>query len=545
MRLRQGAGQRGGAGDPLDLRLAVVAAAAWLATLATLSSPPRIIFATATSAAVAGLTALLCAWAAARSAGRRRLARRQGARCAAAVAAASFGVALVLLPLAARVEHARTSPLMSLARARQAVTLDLVVSADPRPVAAPGFGGSARVAVEASARALGRGAEQVPVDGRIFVLAPAAGWAQLLPGQPLRAAGTLTPARDDQTAVVMFVGHPPELTGRPPWWQRAAGLVRDDLREAADGLPADVRGLLPGLVDGDVSRLDPVLASRFRLAGLTHLVAVSGTNCSIVVGVVLLLLRKTGARPWARAGAGGLVLVAFVVVARPSPSVLRAAAMAAVALVALPSGRPRRAVPALSATVLLLLVWDPTLASDYGFAMSAAATAALLVLAPQWAQALRVRRVPPVLAESVAVAAAAHLVTAPLVTCLSGQVSLVAVPANILVEPVVAPATVLGFAAAVLAPLWLTGATCCCGSRPGLVAGWCGSPTPSAGCGVRCCPGRTGPWVRWRSCCCSPWAAWSCVGAPGAPRSGLLPWWRCWCSSRVAACSPAGRRKAG
>ena len=168
---------------------------------------------------------------------------------------------------------------MSLARARQAVTLDLVVSADPRPVAAPGFGGSARVAVEASARALGRGAEQVPVDGRIFVLAPAAGWAQLLPGQPLRAAGTLTPARDDQTAVVMFVGHPPELTGRPPWWQRAAGLVRDDLREAADGLPADVRGLLPGLVDGDVSRLDPVLASRFRLAGLTHLVAVSGTNC--------------------------------------------------------------------------------------------------------------------------------------------------------------------------------------------------------------------------------------------------------------------------
>jgi competence protein ComEC len=467
--------------DPLDLRLALVAAAAWPATLANLSRTPQDILTAGLIAAVLGPAALLSGCAATRWTARRRMSGsgpmtgrarlRVGGRTAcrswlpgrrrsgwaATVAAAAFGVALVLLPLAARVEQVRTSPLMSLARAGRAATLELVIAADPRPVPAPGFGGMARVGVEARARAVMRGPARVPVDGRLLVLAPADGWAELLPGQPLRTAGTLAPARDDQMIVVLFVNHPPELTGRPPWWQRAAGHVRADLRQAADGLPVDVRGLLPGLVDGDVSRLDPVLASRFRLAGLTHLVAVSGTNCSIVVGVVLLL-RRTGARPWVRAGMGGLVLVAFVLVARPSPSVLRAAVMAAVALIALPSGRPRRAVPALSATVLVLLVWDPTLARDYGFGMSAAATAALLMLAPQWATALRARRVPPVFAESIAVAAAAHLVTAPLVACLSGQVSLVAVPANILAEPVVAPATVLGFAAAVLAPLWLTGA---------------------------------------------------------------------------------------
>jgi len=212
---------------------------------------------------------------------------------------------------------------------------------------------------------------------------------------------------------------------------------------------------LPALVDGDTTGLDPVLTEHFRLAGLTHLVAVSGTNCSILIGSVLLVLRRFGVRPWACGAAGALVLLVFVAVARPSPSVLRAALMAAIALAALASGRPRQALPSLSAALLALLLWDPELARNAGFAMSVLATAALLVIAPPWAEALRRRRVPAGIAESVAVAAAAHVVTAPVIAAISGRVSLVAIPANVLAEPVVASATVLGFAAAVVSPLWL------------------------------------------------------------------------------------------
>ena len=204
--------------------------------------------------------------------------------------------------------------------------------------------------------------------------------------------------------------------------------------------------------------MNPALAARFRVAGLTHLVAVSGTNCSILLGAVLLTLRRFGVRPAICAAAGAVVLVAFVVVARPSPSVLRAAVMAAIALAALAAGRPRQAMPALSAAVLALLLWNPLLAVDYGFTMSVLATAALLVIAPGWAQVLRRRRVPPVVAEALAVAAAAHLVTVPVVAAISGRVSLVAVPANVLAEPVVAVSTIVGFAAAVVAPWWLGGA---------------------------------------------------------------------------------------
>ena len=119
------------------------------------------------------------------------------------------------------------------------------------------------------------------------------------------------------------------------------------------------------MVDGDTSQLDPVLENRFRTAGLTHLVAVSGTNLSIVVGAVALLLRRLRASPRMTAGLGFLVLAGFIIISRPSPSVLRAAVMTAIALVALASGRQRCAVPALAATSLLLLLWQPALAATW------------------------------------------------------------------------------------------------------------------------------------------------------------------------------------
>ena len=252
-------------------------------------------------------------------------------------------------------------------------------------------------------------------------------------------------------SVALFARDGPVRIGSPPWWQRAAGTIRSSLRRAASVLPAGARGLLPGLVDGDTSGLDPVLAEHFRLAGLTHLVAVSGTNCSILIGSVLLVLRRFGVRPWLCGLAGGLLLVVFVTVARPSPSVLRAALMAVVALVALASGRPRQALPALGAAVLaLLLLVIPNSLPDPGFAMSVLATAALLAARADVGRGIATS---PGAGGSCRVdrgrGGCATVVTAPIIAAISGRVSLVAIPANVLAEPVVAATTILGFAAAV------------------------------------------------------------------------------------------------
>ena len=275
-------------------------------------------------------------------------------------AAVGFCIALVLVPFAGRLWQARASPLMMLAAQHAAVTAELTVSGDPHTLAATGVAGAPRVSVETDADALDVAGARWRVSGPVLVLAPEYGWADVLPGQRVRIDGTLQPSLDaGSTGATLFAQRPPELIGRPPWWQRVAGRVRSGLRAASAVLPVEERGLLPGLVDGDTNGLDPVLVERFRIAGLTHLVAVSGTNCSIVLGIVLLVLRRAGARPWVCGALGALVLVAFVVVARPSPSVLRAALMAVIALGSLAAGRPRQAVPALSATVLALLIWRP------------------------------------------------------------------------------------------------------------------------------------------------------------------------------------------
>lgn len=429
----------------LDLRLALPALAAWLAVLWGLGR-------TAGQVLLAALCALALAVASA-------LAGRGNRRWYAS-AAACCAVLMVLLPLAARLHRARDSPLARLAANRSAVVAQLTVSGDPRSLAARGTSGSPRVAVDARIRSVQLAGRTAPAAGRVLVLAPAEGWRAVLPGQRVQVSGRLAPPLSgDLLTAVLSAETAPQLLGRPPPWQRLAGAVRAGLQRASAGLPPLPRGLLPGLVDGDTSQLDPVLADRFRVAGLSHLMAVSGSNCAIVIGSVALLLRRLRASPRTIALVGLAVLVIFVLIARPSPSVLRAAVMAAIALLGLAAGRQRDALPALAATCLGLLVWQPGLAMDLGFALSVAATAALLLLAPGLLAALRRRRVPAGLAEPLAVATAAHLVTMPLIAGISGRISLVAIPANVLAEPVVAAATILGVVAALTSVLWLPAAT--------------------------------------------------------------------------------------
>ena len=154
-----------------------------------------------------------------------------------------------------------------------------------------------------------------------------------------------------------------------------------------------------------------MLVEQFRRAGLSHLTAVSGANVAIVIAGVLWPLRRRAVDRRAQAAVAGLALLGFVVLAGPSASVLRAAAMGAVALIALASGRPRAAVPALAATVCVLLLVDPGLARDAGFALSVVATAAIVLVAPGWSRRLRSRGWPPWIADALAVSAAAGVAT--------------------------------------------------------------------------------------------------------------------------------------
>ncbi|MDP2774579.1 MAG: ComEC/Rec2 family competence protein, partial [Nocardioides sp.] len=337
------------------------------------------------------------------------------------------------------------------------------VVSDPRPVAGR-YADQVLVRVEVR-EVTGRGAVH-HLATPVLVLGDE-GWAQAPLGSTIRTSGLLAPSDDGDLAGVLTSARDPVVVARPDVWWRAAGAVRASVRDSVAGRPADQRALVPALVDGDDAGLDPALAADFRTTGLTHLTAVSGTNLTLVVGFVLLFARWCRVRGRWLYVVGGCGIVGFVLIARTEPSVLRAAVMGTVGLLAMGVNGQQRAFRALGVAVVVLLLVQPPLATSVGFALSVLATAGIVVLAPGWRDALG-RWTPRWVAEAVSVPAAAQLACTPLVAVISGQVSLVAVAANLAVAPVIGPATVLGLAGGlvglVLSPL---------GRLLGLAAGWC------------------------------------------------------------------------
>ncbi len=317
------------------------------------------------------------------------------------------------------------------------------------PSESPRFLGGSRLMFRGSLQSL----DGVESSGRVVVFASVVGYDELTAGRPVTFLARIgRPTRPELTVAVLSATGEPTL-GEAPNWQRVAARVRTEFGEEARAvLPADQAAMLPALVLGDTSALTTKTTNEFRSAGLTHLTAVSGANVTIVCGAVLLTAALVG--PRVAATAAIIALIAFVAVVQPSASVLRAAVMGGIALFAILSRRRRQAVPALSASVIVLMIAAPELAVDVGLVLSVTATAALVVLAPAWSQRLVGRGWPKPLADAVAVALAAHVVTAPIVAGMSGTLSVVSVAANLAVAAVIPPITVIGTAAAALTTLW-------------------------------------------------------------------------------------------
>ncbi|WP_246081617.1 ComEC/Rec2 family competence protein [Nocardioides litoris] len=468
------------AGRGADLRMPVLAAAAWAGALLGLLLPPV----TATLTLVGACSLGLLLWVR----GRPRRADRLLALVGCALVAGG-----VLAGASLRTESVAGGPVGELARDRAVVEVVGILTSDPRPVR--GRYGDDLVVVRVGVReVVGRGWRHTTRATLVVLGDPA--WADHPLGATVRTRGRLAPPDDraDGVAGLLTRASEPVRVAEPDVWWRGAAAVRASIRDAVAHRPADQRALVPALVDGDDADLDEGLEADFRTTGLTHLTAVSGTNLTLVVGFLLVVARWCGVRGRWLALVAALGIVGFVLLARTEPSVLRAAAMGTVGLVAMGANGRRRAVRGLSVAVVGLLLLQPGLAVAPGFVLSVLATAGIVLLAPGWRDALA-RWLPRWAAEAVAVPFAAQVACTPVVAAISGQVSLVAVPANLLVAPVVGPATVLGLVGGLLAlvsdPV---------GRIAGTGAGWCvawiihvartGADLPQAVLGW-----GTGPWA--------------------------------------------------
>ncbi len=272
----------------------------------------------------------------------------------------------------------------------------------------------------------------------------------LLPGQKILVRGRIVESKESRVAALIIATSPIKRMAPPSRWSLTLASIRTGLRNASGG--GDAGALIPGMVIGDTAKQSSDFKNDMRRAGLTHLVAVSGANFAIVSAFILWCSQFIFRRIPARLIATSIALLAFIALVRPSPSVLRAAAMAAVMLIALATRARGDSLPALGFAMAAVVIIDPWQSRDPGFALSVLATGGLLLIAPRITAYLQ-RWVPRQVAAVIAIPIAALALCLPVIIALSGYISLISIIANIVAAPFVAPITIVGFMAALVSPV--------------------------------------------------------------------------------------------
>jgi competence protein ComEC len=209
-----------------------------------------------------------------------------------------------------------------------------------------------------------------------------------------------------------------------------ANRLRHVVLRGTEPLPPTPRALLTGFLLGDTRGVPDDVVADYRDSGLSHLLAVSGANVAFTLALVGPLLRRLALGP--RTIAALLVVLLFATMTRFEPSVLRASAMAVVALVAGFAGRPASGVRALALAVIGLLLLDPFLLRSIGFWLSCGASAGIVC----WSAALRARLPGPAgIRDPLAVSCAAQLGVTPVLLATFGTVPVVTPLTNLLAAP--------------------------------------------------------------------------------------------------------------
>ena len=232
-------------------------------------------------------------------------------------------------------------------------------------------------------------------------------------------------------------------------------------------LPDPEASLLAGIVLGVESGIPEHVDEDFTRTGTTHIIAISGFNITIVAGLFAMLFgRIFGPR---RGAVVALVAITvYTVMVGADAPVVRAAIMGGLSLFGGQIGRRQHGLNSLAFTAGLMAAFNPNLLWDVGFQLSFTATLGLVLYAEPWTQAFegwlgrwltaeKAQKVAAPVSEYFLLTLAAQLTTLPILAYHFQRLSLVSLPANLVILPAQPPVMILGGAAvllgAVFAPL--------------------------------------------------------------------------------------------
>ena len=228
------------------------------------------------------------------------------------------------------------------------------------------------------------------------------------------------------------------------------------VRNFAGSMRGDASNLVAGLAIGIDSGLSEQFRNNMKATGLTHLTAVSGANCAIVLGLVWLTLRMFRLGRGVRTIITLVSLAGYVCLVGWQPSVLRSAFMMSTVYLSLELGRRVWLPAALAFGSSILLLVDPWMAIEFGFWLSVLATFGLVMLTPRLVEKFE-QNMPKWLAVGLAATISAQIWCLPILIYLQGGFTTHSVLANLLVEPMVPMITVLGLLGFLAGPIfpWL------------------------------------------------------------------------------------------
>ncbi len=242
------------------------------------------------------------------------------------------------------------------------------------------------------------------------------------------------------------------MQGREGLYTKVRGTLSDlkvlGIEGLSQALPEPHASLAAGLILGGKQGLGAELLSDFIRTGLVHIVVLSGYNVMIVAEFVM---RAFGFLSQGLSSAFGAVTIGlFVLAAGAGPASIRAGLMAAIALYARATGKTYEAFRALVVSGVAMLLWNPlTLPYDPGFQLSFIATLGLIFGAPiteRWLSWIRSSFVREIASATLA----AQIAVLPLLLYQNGLFSFVALPANLLVLPVIPLAMLASFVALIV-----------------------------------------------------------------------------------------------
>lgn len=249
-----------------------------------------------------------------------------------------------------------------------------------------------------------------------------------------------------------------------PWYTALYDLKARAHRTITRLLPSPQAPLLSGILLGIDTEIPADVREAFNRTGTSHIIAISGSNIIIVMGVLMrLFIPLAGKKRASIITLTGVLLYTLFVGA--DAAVVRAAIMGGLALLAAHLGRRAYGLTTLAFAVWVMSLINPLVLWDIGFQLSAAATIGLVVFSDQFTAYLErflkrlfaqdtTRQIVKFLSEPLAVSIAAQITTTPLILLYFGRLSVIGLLANILIVPIQSYVMVWGWLAVLVGLVW-------------------------------------------------------------------------------------------